>query len=258
MAATDDIIKPKGYCASDIERTGKGLVDVTFAIGWSHSDQSLKNITSGQICYDFGLNLEEIDKMDHEEKVKTIRKFWKFNGYEMRCFDEFWSKNIDTFISIQHIARSNVIDCESMSNVIHVFNEELKKIEAKYSQLNIITDTTMFDTVWLNHLLLEHGYAPLNYDRSGKKYRWGYETDSYALGALGCTPEDDWKKYDDLLKEKIDSICPEITAEHDHIPKNDAKSILIRFLKTMKYCASIREYRVQNEQDHSPKRIRQE
>lgn len=75
--------------AFDIEGTG-GLrhENQLISFGWSLNDP--ENPERGQVALYLG-------KRENE----SWRDLWKRNGFEMRCFDEFWAKNLDKLEPLQ-------------------------------------------------------------------------------------------------------------------------------------------------------------
>jgi len=168
-----------GYFAFDIERTGQKLTDVTFAVGFAMAGATEpRNMTSSSIS----LKLRTDDEI---KRGVTWEEIWRQRGWEMRCYTEFWSKNLCTLEMLQDPSRVNLTD--NPEDIPKFINNRLLHAEAEYPNLNIITDTVAFDTVFVSLLLLSSGYRELSASRDGK-YRWGYEIDSYALGAMRCTP----------------------------------------------------------------------
>lgn len=248
MASESFENKEKGYFAIDIERTGNKK-DITFAIGYAYSKATVESdddIVSGQIVYDLHINPREFEGLTQEQKVTLMKSIWIARGYEIRCFDEFWSKFVDILITLQ----SETLICKTTTAFGCAINSVMEKAESEFSSLTIITDTVAFDTVHIDNILTYAGCNPLNNSRSGK-YQSGIEVDSLAMGALGLPTDVSWNEYQDAYDKKIKDIIP-VYSVHDHQPKNDAKSILLKFLKTQKYLRQ----KYEKKQKRSPKHAR--
>lgn len=238
----------KGYFAIDIERTGNGKNDCTFAVGYAYSKVDVESdveITCGQLILDV-MDVTSFDGLNQNEKISKMREIWSMKEFEMRCFDEFWSKHIDILIQLFG---------DPDRRIFHqtfglALDSVMRKAEGQFSSLTIITDTVAFDTVHVDNILTSSECNPLNNSRSGQ-YQSGIEVDSLAMGALGLPCDASWSEYQDAYDKKIKDIIP-IYADHDHQPKNDAKSILLKFLKTQKYLRQKHE----KKQKRSPKHAR--
>jgi len=250
MSSASSENKEKGYFAIDIERTGNCSNDLTFAIGYAYSKRDIssdEDIISGQLIGDLFLDVEKLKELSNEDKISKLRESWANSGFEMRCFDEFWSKNIDVLISLQDHTQDMSRSYEYLGLEL---NKVMMKAEMMFSSLTIITDTVAFDTVHVDNILTTSDSKPLNNSRSGQ-YQSGIEVDSLAMGALGLPDDVSWSVYQDEYNKKIKDIIP-VYSVHDHQPKNDAKSILLKFLKTQKY---IRQ-KYERKQKRSPKQAR--
>lgn len=246
-----------GYIAIDIERTGKYLAgvfpkhpptissqeeevpkrqrttsaetirrdDKTFAIGWAAGDKMRQNFISGHVC----LNLH----LGSDYTPSVIRQKWEAADFEMRCFDDFWCKHLDILQKLQD--PTQVILVETESEMAFALNQALARVEARYDRIGILSDTLSFDTTWCNMLLLQHGFEPLSSTRNGKGYVSGYEVDSYVMGCLGLTPDTPWTTYSTEFDQTIGKVFPELEGIHDHHPENDAKSILVKYIRALNY-----------------------
>lgn len=233
-----------GYFTIDIERTGQGCLndlqvilpvgvieskdyvrpDKTFAIGWSHSDKTLTNITKSNVCLDLGITCStDVDEM---------RAVWAANKFESRCFEEFWSNNLGMLAVLQDPTKVNLVSEEA--EMAAALNKALEEAENMYNNLMLVFDNVTFDASWCNILLTKYGYVGLSYTRAGK-YRWGYELDSFTYGALGLSPEVEWAVYSTAIELKINVIFSDIKIVHDHNPENDAMSILVKFIRVVNY-----------------------
>lgn len=167
---------------------------------------------------------------------ETYEDVWVKCGFEKRCYQDFWSKNLELLEKIQR-DYDNIVSDDDASLASRV-NSILQKIEEASSEsLTIVSDTMAYDTVFVSGLLITHGYKPLYYSRGGR-YRWIYHTSSYFLGIWGGNiagmDRDDWRDYDDWLKNVVGVMdgCP---TDHDHNPENDAITIAWGFIKVCNY-----------------------
>jgi hypothetical protein len=161
-----------------------------------------------------------------------MRSVWLARGFEGRCFEEFWSKNLSILKTLQDSSKVNLVSAEY--DMAQALNDALLEAETKFANVMIVSDTIMFDTIWCNILLTKYGFKGLSWTRAGK-YRCGYELDSYTLGSLGFPPDVEWSEYVAAMKLHIDPIFADIVVNHDHNPENDAMSILVKFIRVVNY-----------------------
>lgn len=240
MSSCDDKPSRPGFFAIDIERTGPNYFsDVTFAIGYAYGPESPSDdseITYGQVILDLTLDLdfEHLESLSKEDKISIIREKWSEKSFSLKTYDEFWSKNIDVLIQSQKTPEKFRFEAQ-MANA---FNSILEYAESRFSDLIIVSDTIAFDTTHVNNILAVQSHQPLNYSRKGE-YRSGVEVDSFAFGALGLPIGTPWSEYINQFNQKIYNTIA-IYSDHDHQAKNDAKHILLTFLKTQKYLKDLK------------------
>lgn len=269
MAAIDDK-KPVGLLAIDIERTGKyterGIDakyhDMTFAVGFADAPINASkedDIHTYEVVHHLDYNTTtrvDLSSKRFEGKpdgyaLAIFEGIWNKMGYESRCFNEFWSKNIDALIEMhsskdnRHISNGNLFDFVSS------INWHIERVFERYSQVIIVMDTVHFDATHINNLLYMKGHEPLTHSRNGIDYVCSMECDSYAKGALGLPIMAEWSVFSKKYDELIDPVLP-MKAVHDHCPSNDAKSHLLKALKTNRYL----EIKSANTDNESPKRTR--
>lgn len=202
------------FIAIDIETTGQHYLgkDCLIAIG----------AAMGKKCSDGRFEVFRSDRwvVDLEKPTgQTWAQVWSERGYEARCFDEFWSKNLEVLEYLQACREKT-----NQDTVITRFNEFLGQVE-KEGPYSIISDTLFFDTVWLDYHLRSCGFAGLSRKRDGTGWISGYELDSLRFGrtqaALG-----DWS----ALEEKCSALpwrFPSNSSPHD--PEFDAIDIFQKF-----------------------------
>jgi hypothetical protein len=254
MSSTDvtspSASKPKEdlvcFFAVDIETTGDFLAkDCCFAVGYAWGT-SIDDVKTGSVCLDM-----------KKGKDVTWKEFWQKNGYDMRCYNEFWSQHEDVLERLQDKTRSKppIVTkkepCSQHEDVLERFRditpshsnslvgtkkemvEEIQKflteIDKNYPQSVLITDTTAYDTVWLSNLLQGEGYPGIGYKRNGK-FSKAIEMQSYRMAAYGFCPflryKDGAKPWETDQKYKVQVLD---RVKHDHDPQNDAHQILRAF-----------------------------
>jgi hypothetical protein len=206
--------KPVGFLVFDIESTGANVfTNRIFAIGWAYGSCP-DDVVGGKILIDLG-----------KPKDVSWEAFWDQCGWEKRCWDEFWSKNVSTLDALQSWDGDDIP--HSDSSAAFSVSAVMQEVEDLFDRYTIVTDTIAFDTVWLTNLLYDNGFHGLAYRRDGNYNRGigGIEVDSYLMGVYGVQLEDEndrktkpWTG-DPLYKSTI-------RPPHDHDPKNDAHHIL--------------------------------
>ncbi len=212
------------YISIDIETTGADMRrDQLFAIAIAYADSSAKNksqIRSWKAILNLG-----------KPKDCSWEDFWKVQGFEQRCYDEFWSKNEDMLNSLQRQATIHT----DMRDLIAAFNEKLKEIEEEFDETVIVIDCICFDPVWVSAQLMLNGFKALNYSRAGK-YRSSYDVDSMIESALHVDSTYDWKMISELKQKFIDGLLPELGQHaNTHDPEEDATNILVNFFRIREY-----------------------
>lgn len=226
--------KPKlGAIAIDIEKVGRRFEDVDpiFAVGVATAPIDATSMDQVQ-SFSVALDLKKPEGTSWGDH-------WKQEGYEERCWTEFWSKNENILDLLQDSNRVNMVGCRSMLNAW--INGILKKCEEMYEKTVIVVDTVLFDTVCVGSELKHFSYIPLNYNRDGT-YRGagGIEVDSFISGLFGVDDPSDWRTLVDYTKKHIEPLLL-AQVEHDHHPENDAKSILLKYLAAVAYSKNNRK-----------------
>jgi len=149
----------------------------------------------------------------------------------MRCYNEFWHnpQKRDLLPTLENLLfqSENVVNDEF--EFAARFNRVLKDAETHWGgNLQIITNTTAYDTCWVHNLLVKHHFQPLDTTRTGR-HTWSYDSDSALIGAVGITPHTtDWNKYN-TFRDHIITKLPGDDIAHDHNPENDAHHIFDRW-----------------------------
>jgi hypothetical protein len=191
--------------AFDIERSGAMRENDTIAIG---------------ACV-LNSNLEELDR------YYCNCYFPKETVFEKRCWDQFWSKNLDTLNFLTYTGEQSKYDREK--EMINGFQEFRSKWEKSSKEVNaeyyLVSDNNVYDGGFINDLIYKHipNTLPLPYNASNQEYDNFFETHSMAKGVLLANGiSADWGLFD-----KIRTIydIPSHTVTHDHNPANDAHTI---------------------------------
>lgn len=214
------------YLTLGIETTGQWLErDQCFAIGYCVGTGPGKQEVRerGQ----FVLRLNKPDGM-------PWAKYWDKQGWEMRCFNEFWRHHEEVLDRMQ----TEDANCDTEAEMAAKLDALLQRIEADphLKKLIVVTDTTMFDTVWLCQRLQKYGYADLMHMRDGTGYREGMELDTLRHGITGHLPKSPGA-YNTMRstcakweKPALDAMAPPPTGFRAHCAEDDAVKIYTEFL----------------------------
>jgi hypothetical protein len=134
--------------------------------------------------------------------------------YEKRCFDEFWSKNLD----LKSELTCNAKDAREQMNAF-------RQLIDKYPNAYIVCDNPGFDFGMINYYLDFYGLATLNYDSKGG-YQNTHDSDSYARGKLGYGLDKPWMSNDSVITRCRHDFPHTIVAQlTKHMPEDDAELI---------------------------------
>lgn len=176
--------------AIDIETTGAFLTENEIvSIGYVFGDKDGKITEKGRVDF----------------KVKK--------PFDVRCYAEFWSKNMQIYDNLQ----ANAIE---PNIAIKKFAEIIDRHEAK-NELRIVTDFAAFDPCWINYyfsFFLKR--LPLYYTHD-IKFRPIYDIDSYTRGVMHMNYENPWTN-DSVVIEQYKLSLSQITP---HYPEEDAQHI---------------------------------
>lgn len=184
--------------AIDLELSGCQLdKDNIFAIGWC-----ALHATTGEVVNQGCISLLTIPGR---------------RGFEPRCMNEFWSKNISLLSEFHATAVPPELG-------IARFFEVLDELDRDY-ELRIVTDNPSCDIAWLDlyasrFLDRKPICYKLNHDQG---WRPVYDADSFAR-AVAKIPYRDGDTYNSVVMEKL-GIKPELIPQHTHHPMQDALSI---------------------------------
>lgn len=190
----------------DIERSGATDTSNTIAIGASVVDN----------------DFTELDNLFLPGYIPGETTF------ETKCYDEFWSKNLDILSKLEYKGTKCKKDREfEMIQEFQDFRGKWEKIASENNwKLETVSDNNVFDGGFINHLIFKNliGSMPLPYSTNGS-YKPFWETHSMQRGLLIAVDpnfKDDWgftKRIAELYE------IPKMVRNHDHLPNNDAYTI---------------------------------
>ena len=237
------------YCVLDIEGTGKSLIpneldsqrDEVFAIGHCIFTMRSGVISTGRICLDLG-----------KKPGENWDTLWSRRNFEERCYKEFWSKNEGVLDKLQDTEDPDNNMCMDRGEFDCAFKDFLLSMEQKFGKRwTILTDTTAYDTVGLNSMLVRRKFPPLSelctfglsamlmrsgyhplvnlQSNGGYHPRSTYDVDSAIVGRYGIAPGENPNDNPRYKKAREDFKKLE-TVPHDHMPDNDACNIASEFI----------------------------
>ncbi len=217
-------VNRSGKLTFDIETTGKTAKDQFIAVGyaWKRRDGTL---VRGHCALSV---VDPSEMTDIERGDLSWLDVWHRKGFEIRCFTEFWNAKDKSLLHLlRELQRDGSLVTDEAALAKRVNRAILDAEEHWDGNVQIITDTTAYDTCWLHRLLVDHRFQPLDTTRAGR-HRWSYDVDSFMLGALGVTPDIvNWSKL--ASADKLLSRLPVDAVEPTHHPAIDAQSILAKF-----------------------------
>lgn len=216
LSPSEQQLPKRLYYAFDVETTGGNLAnDLCFAVGWAYGFDA-SSIQKGGASF----NMKEDVSLDW-------KTFWTNKGLETRCYDEFWSKNLDVLNRLQD--KDQMCLKDTSLELAEAVNDVLTKLETlSEGKLTLVTNTTSFDTVWLSNLLSSIGKPDLGYRRDGSYNGKTVHTGSFRSGVYKVGPNDASRPWDE--DEAYKAI---VFPDHDHDPKNDAHQILTIFFASL-------------------------
>jgi hypothetical protein len=160
------------YLVLDIEVTGQHYLgaDQIVCIAWCFGTGEAL-IQSGQLLVPLRPSLPWAD-------------YWAQQGFARKGleFFNFWSRqeNLDRLNAWKKLPYGPTV-FQSQAALFAAFDELLQRLEA-IGTYAIVTDTTCFDTVWLDVGLRKHGFPGLNRSRDGVHWFNCLELDSLLTG----------------------------------------------------------------------------
>ena len=208
--------------AFDIERSGAFASNATIGIGASFVTDDLKQVYS----------------------LYLPGYFPEDTPFEARCYEEFWSKNLDKLEELKYKHKSNTQQSNLLTEIPNTqqltFQQRQKQMIVKFQlfrrkceeyaeannlQFELCTDNNVYDGGFINQMIMEHtDNFPIPFNTKNK-YQPFWETHAQQRGLLmAIDPE--FKSAWGLskrIKELYD--LPELQVTHDHNCKHDAYTI---------------------------------
>ena len=209
----------------DIERSGAMSQYDTIAIGASvlFYDSNNNDIISSDNTNIF----KELDRFSYG----CYNKIWTI--FEQRCYDQFWSKNLDILQKIEYKGNLQTKqECEyEMINLFQEFRKKWEKYadDSHYSFV-LVSDNKVYDGGFINDLIFKYlkDILPIPYSALKQEYETFIETHSMQIGLLfnhGLNVE--WGTSKKIIELYNVPLCPII---HNNNPTNDAMTIAWDYL----------------------------
>lgn len=219
----------------DIKSTGVNAGDDIVALGIC----GMTHDRSSVFKYRIGLDLRTSEQRSLINSGRmTWGDLWVQKGYDLRCFDRFWASRIDKLELLQDNRYIKLVNTNA--ELAFEVNFILKDLESKCKHIDVVTNTTAFDTVQVGRLLADQYLQPLHYSRDGR-YRWTYHSTSYLVGLWGgaITEMDDnmWTVFEGWVESTIDTINPCPVKFNRTNPEDDAFAIGCRWLNANTYAS---------------------
>jgi hypothetical protein len=199
--------------AFDIERSGSRDEHDTIALGASVVD----------------FKFDEVDSLF----VKCY--FPDDTRWEARCYDEFWSKNLDILNVLKYEGPNNKDEqTKYMIDAFQAFRQKWEDLaKTQGTTLELVSDNKVYDGGFVNRLIFDHYPNKLGLPFSvgsaevGQQYSSFWETHSTQRGILMLANPNfrsDWN-LSGQIEKLFDVPKPPVTKTHDHRPDNDAYTI---------------------------------
>jgi hypothetical protein len=211
---------PAYYIAFDIKTTGADLIrDEIISVGMAWSTPG-GPITKWRITQDL-----------HKPAERSWAGHWRCKGWEQRCYDQFWSKNLELLDELHQ--DPTLVDGER--EILYFLDAKLAQIEAECAKTLCVFDTIMYDPVWLCAKMSLSGFKPLSYTRDGR-WRSSYVTGPMAEAALHLDANQEWEIFSRERQERIFSLLPEYgPTANTHHPEEDAEHILASYFRIREF-----------------------
>jgi 3' exoribonuclease, RNase T-like len=158
------------------------------------------------------------------KKQWNLEKLFETQDFELRCIDEFWSKQPKELL--ESLMQNQV----SAKQFAQEFRELLNKYE---NGLYILSDNPTFDAGFINYYLDHFGLDSMQYGSNGKSYRIIHDSDSYACGAVHAPLSYNWPS-DDEIALMLGFKSPDKSHLMTHNPTDDASKIYLQFIAVIK------------------------
>ncbi len=183
--------------AFDIERSGATNKYDTIGIGASVVDT----------------NLHELDSLF------LPGYFEKDTIFESRCWNEFWSKNLDALNLLKYTGTKNKKERE-LEMITH-----FQTFRKKWPDAELVSDNNVFDGGFINDLIFNYLDDNMPIPYKNNQYSSFWETHSQQRGLLMIVDPEYKGDYD--FSKRIAKLynIPDPQKQHDHNPANDAYTI---------------------------------
>ena len=209
--------------AIDVETSGPSKWYDLIGIGASVLNERFEELDS--------LNMGSYIKPDHEPTNDALDDATEF---EPHCWDEFWSKHPEALAALEYTGPLSKEDRHGeMAEQLQSFRTKWEgRAAAVGAEYNLVSDNSVFDGSWCNHIIMEHtSDLPIPYSATKHKktkrqaYSSFLETHSQQRGFLMAVDPDFRGIWG--LSERIAELydVPKPMRKHDHSPANDAYTI---------------------------------
>lgn len=242
------MINNKLYCFGiDIEHTGIKPVAIGAVLMTLDFETSKIEIIKEDTFY------IKVVKPFEEELIKDeiVYKLINYGDFSKRCWDEYWNKEFkQTLNGVEIIQKPQLNQLEEFEALV-LFMKFYSECCEIYNDFELVSDNASFDCGIMDerirHVLNpEEGLNFRNKKNEKSLYRCVVDTGSFKRGLMSDrnvvkSSSNNWgnlegTEFEDELKK-----CP---YPHDHLPLNDAKNIVWKYLKIKSIL-----YNTQNKKD---------
>ena len=163
-----------------------------------------------------------------DSSADTWAALWRSHGYDMRCFEEFWSKHLGVLNAMMAMTADLFSSSKAMADSFAAY---IAESEAKFQPQIRVYDTIGFDVTNLEALLVEHGHRSLFLTTQGRPCSPSYLGD-IMRSALGISPLHRALGLNDAQKEAIarhNAAAVPAGLAHTHDPADDALCIAYKW-----------------------------
>lgn len=209
----------------DIETTGHRLPcgsDRVFAVGSAtlEVDLTTRAVKEVEAC-------RWVVRLGAPASIEEWTRLWSQMGWDMACWEEFWSKHVDTLNKMMAMPIWTYDSEEEMTTWIAAY---LAETEIKYPNLIRVYDTVGFDVTNLDALLSRYNFAPIFLVRQLWPCNPSYLGD-VTRAALNWSPF--IRKLTDAQKAKREhhnNLAVPAGLSHTHDPADDARCIAYKWV----------------------------
>jgi hypothetical protein len=158
----------------------------------------------------------------------ALRALWEDRGYDLKCFDEFWSKNLPVFNAMMMMTADMYPTRQAMADSIAAY---IGQMEAAHPHYVRVYDTVGFDVTNIEALLVAYGHRSLFLSAQGWPCYPGYLGD-VTRAALRISPLERILGISAAQRAAIDAHNKQALPEglaHTHDPADDALCIAYKW-----------------------------